>query len=455
MTSTLRSRVALIGATLLLSLAACHTGTLAPTPRSASQDTALINRDITYLASDALEGRGTGTAGNDTAAAYIARLYTSLDLPQAPVAGTKESCPADFTVGFRCSPPYMQRFFATSVAAAHAGLSSSLPTQNVVAIVKGSDPVLTNEYVVFGAHFDHLGRNIFGAMDPDSGALIRHGADDNASGTAAVMELARIFARHPTKRSLMFINFSGEELGTLGSMYFVEHPPVALESMIIMLNFDMIGRLRDQKLLVYGVATATQLKPLVDSMNTAIGHFDVAAIGDGYGPSDHASFYGAGVPVLHFFTGAHADYHKPSDAADKINQAGVVQIGDLAAAAVLGADLREARLTYKSAPAPISRGDLRSFNASLGVVPDYAGAPVGMPPGVYLAGVRPGGPAEKAGLQRADLIVHLGPHALRSVEDLMFALNASKPGETVTATVIREGKEMKLQVTFGEGQARR
>ena len=447
MTSTLRSRVALIGATLLLSLAACHTGTLAPTPRSASQDTALINRDITYLASDALEGRGTGTAGNDTAAAYIARLYTSLDLPQAPVAGTKESCPADFTVGFRCSPPYMQRFFATSVAAAHAGLSSSLPTQNVVAIVKGSDPVLTNEYVVFGAHFDHLGRNIFGAMDPDSGALIRHGADDNASGTAAVMELARIFARHPTKRSLMFINFSGEELGTLGSMYFVEHPPVALESMIIMLNFDMIGRLRDQKLLVYGVATATQLKPLVDSMNTAIGHFDVAAIGDGYGPSDHASFYGAGVPVLHFFTDVHEDYHRASDVASKINIIGEARVIDFAAA--LGRELgdRPSRLTFVKAPPPtMGRGPGMGNGTWFGSVPDMGAAGV---VGVRLAGVTPGSPAETAGAKKGDVIVEFGGDPIKDIYEFTSALAKHHPGESIQVVVMRDGQRVTLTATLG------
>ena len=458
MTSALRPRAALCGATLLLSLAACHTGQLAPTARSASQDTALINRDITYLASDALEGRGTGTAGNDSAAAYIARLYASLGLAPVPVMGTRGSCPADFTEGFRCSPEYMQRFFATSVAAAHAGLSTSLPTQNVVAIVKGSDPQLATEYVVFGAHYDHLGRNTFGAMDPDSGALIRHGADDNASGTAAVMELARLFAKHPTKRSLMFIDFSGEELGTLGSMYFVEHPPVPLESMIVMLNFDMVGRLRDGKLLVYGVATATQLKPLVDSMNLALGHldslkkpvglFDIAAMGDGYGPSDHASFYGAGVPVLHFFTDVHEDYHRASDVASKINILGEAKVIDFAAA--LGRELgdRPSRLTYVKAPPPtMGRGPGMGNGTWFGSVPDMGAAGV---VGVRLAGVTPGSPAEIAGAKKGDVIVEFGGDPIKDIYEFTAALAKHHPGETIQVVVMRDGERVTLTATLGK-----
>ena len=311
--------------------------------------------------------------------------------------------------------------------------------------------------VVLGAHYDHLGFGGKESLAP--GSTEAHlGADDNASGVAGLLEAVRVLSsrRAELRRDVIVVAFSGEERGVLGSTHFTRNPPRGLQmkDVMAMVNLDMVGRLRDNALSVLGGDSAAEWASLLEAP-CAAARLRCKIGGDGFGPSDQTPFFAAGVPVLHFFTGAHADYHKPSDAADKINQAGVVQIGDLAAAAVLGADLREARLTYKSAPAPISRGDLRSFNASLGVVPDYAGAPVGMPPGVYLAGVRPGGPAEKAGLQRADLIVHLGPHALRSVEDLMFALNASKPGETVTATVIREGKEMKLQVTFGEGQARR
>ena len=444
MTPTLRSRPVLTGASLLLALAACHTSGVAPTPRTALDDSAQINADITYLASDALEGRGTGTPGNDSAAAYIARLYTSLKLAPATAPTGREGCPSEFTEGFRCSPPYEQRFFATSVAAAHAGLSSSLPTQNVVAVIPGSDPALAKEYVVVGAHFDHLGRNAFNSMDPDSGTTIRHGADDNASGTAAVMELARLFAKRPTKRSILLVNVSGEELGLLGSQYFVEHPPVPDEAMIVMLNFDMVGRLRDDKLLVYGVATATQLKPLVDSLNTSVGHFQLAAMGDGYGPSDHASFYGVGVPVLHFFTDQHEDYHRGSDVASKINIVGEARVIDYAAALVRELGDRPERLTFVKAPPPVRAG--MGNGTWFGSVPDMGAAGV---VGVRLSGVTPGSPAEAAGAKKGDIIVEFAGDEVKDIYEYTAALSKHKPGETVQVVVLRDGQRVTLTVTLG------
>ncbi len=440
------SRAALSGATLLVALTACNSQSIAPAPRSALQDTAQIRKDITYLASDALEGRGTGTAGNDSAAAYIAREYAALKL-QLPPDQMKRivQCPAGFTEGFFCAPDYQQRFNAKSVAAAHAGLPSSLPTQNVVAIIKGSDPVLANEYVVAGAHFDHLGRNAFNSMDPDSGTAIRHGADDNASGTAAVMEIARLFAKHPTKRSILLLNFSGEELGLLGSQYFVEHSPVKLDSMQIMMNYDMVGRLRNDKLLVYGVATATELKPLVDSVNATVGQFALSAIGDGYGPSDQSSFYGAGVPVLFFFTDQHEDYHRASDVASKINVLGEARVIDYSAALLRELGDRSSRLTFvKSAPPMRGPG---GNGAWFGSVPDMGAVDV---VGVRLAGVTPGSPAEKAGVQKGDVIVEFGGLAVKDIYAYTDALAKHKPGDVVTVVVMRDGQRVTLTATLGK-----
>jgi C-terminal processing protease CtpA/Prc len=174
----------------------------------------------------------------------------------------------------------------------------------------------------------------------------------------------------------------------------------------------------------------------------------------GYGPSDQMSFFVAGVPVLHFFTGAHSDYHKPTDTADKINAAGAGQIAKAVAALALGVTAREKPLRFNpNAKAPPPRGDMRSFNASLGTIPDYAGPGPGKS-GVLLGGVRPGGAAEKAGLRRGDLMVRLGTHDVSSIEDFMYVLNASKPGETTKVVVIRDGKRVELEVTFQEGGAR-
>jgi hypothetical protein len=289
--------------TSIVILAACQPAPPA-TPSSsvarATADTLAIRRDVEHLASAELEGRGTGTAGNDSAAAYIARRFESLRLGALP-----NGCPSpDGTLAPRCSVRFFQPFVARSAAAAHAGLPSELPTQNVVAVLRGRDPALANEYIVLGAHFDHLGRSGASALDPDSAEAIRNGADDNASGTAAVMELARLLSRHPPRRSVIFVTFSGEELGLLGSQRFVEHSPVAVERIVAMLNFDMVGRLRNDRVIVYGVETATEMRALVDSAAAATG-LVVRGVGDGFGPSDHSSFYGKGIPVLHFFTDLH------------------------------------------------------------------------------------------------------------------------------------------------------
>jgi C-terminal processing protease CtpA/Prc len=215
---------------------------------------------------------------------------------------------------------------------------------------------------------------------------------------------------------------------------------------------DMVGRLRGNKLSVLGTDSAAEWTPLVSAACDAA-HVECSMGGDGYGPSDQTPFYAAGVPVLFFFTGAHSDYHKPSDSADKINSAGAAQVADIAAQLAQQVGAQQTRLTYKSVPAPAPQGDLRSFNASLGTIPDYAGPPNGQK-GVLLAGVRAGGGADKAGLLRGDILVRLGKNAISSVEDFMYALNAHKPGETVAVVVLRDGKEVTLEATFQEGRRR-
>jgi hypothetical protein len=210
----------------------------------------------------------------------------------------------------------------------------------------------------------------------------------------------------------------------------------------------MVGRLRDNRVTVFGAATSNDWDSLLQPACTKA-HIDCTTNGDGFGPSDQTSFYAADIPVLHFFTGAHGDYHKPSDTADKINGAGAAQIAEAVAELAVAVGQRSSRLPLVKLPAPLPQGDTRSFNASLGTIPDYAGPPNGQK-GVLLAGVRPGGAAETAGLRRGDILVRLGKHEIGSVEDLMYVLNSSKPGERVTATLLREGKEMKVDVTFAE-----
>jgi hypothetical protein len=427
----------------LLALAACHSSPppVAPDARSAP-DTVAIRRDVEHLASDALEGRGTGTAGNDSAAAYIARRFESLRLATLP-SGCQDSNGA---LQARCGRKYFQPFIARSAAAAHAGLPSALPSQNVVALLRGSDPGLANEYVVIGAHFDHLGRSGASALDPDSTEAIRNGADDNASGTSAVMELARLLSRHAPRRSVIFVTFSGEELGLLGSQRFVEHAPVPTDRMVAMLNFDMVGRLRNDRLIVYGVETATEMRQVVDSSAAGTG-LEIRGVGDGFGPSDHSSFYARGIPVLHFFTDLHEDYHRATDDAPKVSAAGIGRIATLAERIVRSIADRDARLTpvRTSRPAPVATSG-RARDVYLGSIPDMSAPEI---PGVRLTGVRGDSPADKAGLKAGDIIVEFDGKPVKDLYQYTEAMQARQPGDTVKIIVLREGTRVELTATLG------
>ncbi len=324
---------------------------------------------------------------------------------------------------------------------------------NVVGVVRAGAADRLPGAVLVGAHYDHLSLGGNGSLDPDSHA-VHNGADDNASGTAALLAVARRLAgqRESLRRDVYFVAFAGEEAGVLGSTAFTRRPPggVKTADLAAMLNMDMVGRLRDNKLTVFGTESAEEWKEIVPAACDR----DLLACalnGDGYGPSDHSPFYAAGVPVLHFFTGAHPDYHKPSDDADKINAAGGARVAGLVADLAMEIAGRPQRPTYKSAPAPAPRGDTRSYGASLGTVPDYAGDGR---PGVLLAGVRPGSAAEQAGLKRGDLLVELAGTPIRDIHDFMFVLQRAKPGEKATAVVVREGEKVPVEVTFGTSTRR-
>jgi len=309
--------------------------------------------------------------------------------------------------------------------------------------------------LLVGAHVDHLGLGGRGSLAPDSRAP-HLGADDNASGVATVLEVARSLAANRTalRRDVWVVAFSGEEAGTLGSSLFVRKPPLGLklDGLLAMVNLDMVGRLRDNRLSVLGTGSAKEWTEVV-TVACAEARLTCSTGGDGYGPSDHSSFFAAGVPVLHLFTGAHADYHRPSDSADKVNAAGAAQVGVFAEGVLRALATRAGPLSLQTVPAPAPQGDVRQSRASLGTVPDYAGPPKGVV-GVLLAGVRPGSPADKGGLRRGDVLVQLGTHSIGSVEDFMFALTASKPGDAVTASVLRDGKKVEFAVTLGEASGR-
>jgi hypothetical protein len=304
--------------------------------------------------------------------------------------------------------------------------------------------------VVVGAHYDHLGFGAPGSLVPGE-TVIHNGADDNASGTAALLEAARRLAAAPERaaRDVFFVAFSGEESGVLGSTYFTRSPPSGLEigRTVAMINMDMVGRLRENQVSVLGSDSAAEWREIVPPLCDGLG-LRCALGGDGFGPSDQTPFYAAGVPVAHLFTGVHSDYHRPTDDTERINAAGGARVAALAADLAAALANRETALTFKHEAPPAPQGDTRARGGSLSTIPDYAGPPDGRP-GVLLAGVRPGGPADQGGLRRGDLLVELGGKAVRDVHDLMYALGAAKPGEVAVAVVERDGKRVELVVTFG------
>jgi peptidase M28-like protein/PDZ domain-containing protein/WD40 repeat protein/PA domain-containing protein len=340
----------------------------------------------------------------------------------------------------------------------HVELNVSLkvtrqPAYNVVARVASTRPDKLPGVVVVGAHLDHLGYGGMGSLAPGVHA-VHHGADDNASGVAALMEAGRILAEHrgELRRDVILVAFSAEEMGDVGSTAFTRSPPAgiraATKDMVAMINMDMVGRMRENKLQVIGVDTAAEWPAIVSS---ACRRAEVNCVegNGGYGPSDMTPFYAAGVPVLFLFTGAHRDYHKPTDEASRINAAGGAQVAILAADLATQAAGHETRLAYRASPAPEPMGDLRNAGASLGTVPDYVGPPDGQA-GVLLAGVRPGGPAEAAGLRRGDIIVKIDGHEVKNVEDLMFVLENAKPGVRARIQLLRDGKPVQIDATYGQ-----
>ena len=307
--------------------------------------------------------------------------------------------------------------------------------------------------VLIGAHYDHLGFGGASSLAPGV-EEIHNGADDNASGVAALLEAARLLQarRAELPGDLIFAAFSGEERGLLGSTAYTRNPPgdVEIGELRAMVNMDMVGRLRENKLALLGGDSAIEWAGLVAPICEARG-LQCSASGDGYGPSDQTPFYAAGVPVLHLFTGTHDDYHKPSDDAARLNASGGAAVAGVAAEIAAAVVTRDVPLTYASAPQPAPRGDARSFGASLGTIPDYAGPGEGKS-GVLLAGVRPGGAAERAGLKRGDLLVELAGKEIRDINDMMFILRSVHPGDKATAVVLRAGARVELPVIFGEAR---
>ncbi len=320
-------------------------------------------------------------------------------------------------------------------------------TANVVGVLPGTDPSLKNEAIIIGAHYDHLGRGGEGSLAPDQVGAIHHGADDNASGTAAVMALARAFAAAGgTPRTLIFAAFAGEEMGLLGSSHYVKHPAAPIERSVLMLNLDMIGRLRDGKLYVAGVESGTGLRQIVTDAARGLGLLPELR-GDPYSPSDHTAFYTAERPVLFLFTGAHDDYHRPTDTWEKLNPEGLRIVTALAARIVSAVAGAPAPPAYVKLQAPPQRARGGGYGPFFGVIPDFGEAER---PGVKISGVRPGSPADKAGARAGGIIVSFAGVAVKTLDDLTFALRGRRPGDRVEVTILRDGAERQMEATLEE-----
>jgi Zn-dependent M28 family amino/carboxypeptidase len=357
-----------------------------------------------------------------------------------------------------------------------------VPAANVIGILEGSDAKLKHEVIVIGAHYDHLGRGGAGSLAAREGQ-VHHGADDNASGTAGLLELARIFStgRPKPRRTLLFIAFGGEEEGLLGSSFYVNHPVIPLAQTVAMINMDMIGRMKARKLIIGGVGTSQEWKGWIEKENTTLHvevddervkakpqrkdagvggngvvatstdtatagvllrRFDLTLNEDGYGPSDHSSFYSKQVPVLFFWTGTHEDYHKPSDTADKINYTAEAHLLSFIADILRLMDASDRRPTYTAAKSS-NAGRAIGFRVYLGTMPSYAGTSDGL----TLDGVREDSPAAQAGLKPGDKIVRMAGRDVHNVYDYTYALAEMKAGQEYEVEIMRGTERLKLKIT--------
>lgn len=322
--------------------------------------------------------------------------------------------------------------------------------QNVIAVLPPVSANASTEWVLVGAHYDHLGHGESGGAMHRAGEehAVHPGADDNASGTAAVLEIAAALAKQRAEkpeshqRGVIFALWSGEEIGLIGSSHFAEHPPLPITNITAYVNFDMVGRLRDNKLSLQGVGSSSAWRKLIEKRNVAAG-FNVALQEDPYLPTDTTPFYSKRVPVLNFFTGSHEDYHRPTDKPDTLNYEGLERITKFALALIADLANNAEKPDYLTVARSDSGGGSReNLRAYLGTIPDYATEIAG----VKLSGVRGGGPAEKAGLKGGDIIVEFGGKKIANIYDYTYAMDAVKIGQPVQIVVQRDGQRVTLTV---------
>ncbi len=382
-----------------------------------------IKKDIKYFSSDKLKGRGTGSPEEVMVAKYIAKKFEKLKL-----------VPKGDNNGYLYSFTFKKTKTPTD--------SVEMPSINGYNVAAYLDNGAENT-VVIGAHYDHLGMgHDHNSLEANSEGKIHNGADDNASGTAGVIELARYFVENDRKEkfNFLFICFSAEELGLQGSKKYCEKPTIDFSKVNYMLNMDMIGRLNDstKKIVVYGVGTAPDWVPMIDKLSSDL---SIKKDSAGVGPSDQTSFYLKNIPVLHFFTGQHMDYHKPSDDFEKINLSGEIKVLNYIVSIIQETE-KLPKLNFLKTKTPETERSRSKI--SMGILPDYAFEGKG----VKVDGVTAGKPAEAAGVKAGDIIIQIGETKLSSMQDYMKALSNFKKGDSTNLIILRAGKEEKLNVAF-------
>ena len=398
-----------------------------------------LKKHITFLASDDLRGRAPGTDGEMEAAAYIEGFFKKYKLvPKGDKIELANNQKQVKTPEYS----YFQAFEYKQNDNPHGQETEGIARKgkNIIGFLDNG----AEHTIVIGAHYDHLGDDGRGSsLDPDPIGHIHNGADDNASGVAGVLELARIYSTNKQKEAynFLFVAFSAEEAGLIGSKYLTNHSPIALDRVQLMMNMDMIGRLNDStmKLMVYGVGTSPIFVPMLSNFQHK--PFTILTDSSGVGPSDHTSFYLKNVPVLHFFTGQHRDYHKPSDDVSKINFKGEAKVLTLMTQ-LIDLFLESPKLSFHETKTPQTKSG--GFKVSMGIMPDYSFDGEG----VRVDGVTEGKPAQKAGILRDDIIVELGAVSCKDIYKYMDALNQFKKGDTAPVKVKRKGELKNLTVTF-------
>ncbi|NND11949.1 MAG: M28 family peptidase [Flavobacteriaceae bacterium] len=383
----------------------------------------LIKEDVAFLADDALKGRATGTEGELTAAKYIADRFKEMGVDPKGTDGYFQK----FTF-LPKTDPHKDTEYVTMNS------DSTITGTNVIGYIDNN----AEETIIIGAHFDHLGLGGDGSLhrgDTD----IHNGADDNASGTAVMINLASRLKGKNTNNNFLFMAFSGEEMGLLGSNYFVKNPTIDTKAVNYMINMDMVGRLKEDKTIaVYGVGTSPRFSQTLNSLK---GDFNLVEKESGVGPSDHTSFYLSDIPVLHFFTGQHEDYHKPSDDFDKLNYEGMYAISDYIFNVI--SELNESeKLAFRKTKNESE--EVPRFKVGLGVVPDYLYSGKGM----RIDGTREDTPAVKAGLKKGDVVLKLGEHEVTDMMSYMKALSTFEKGNTTKIVIERNGEKIEADLTF-------